>query len=140
QPLASEKGITLSCQRSETGASLVCDRERLLQVFANLGGNAVKFTPRKGQVAIGVERRQNGMRFWVSDTGPGIPPAHLKHLFNRFWQMKETAKSGHGLGLHICKGIVEAHDGTIAAESVEGQGSTFSFMLPLPEARQLRRA
>jgi signal transduction histidine kinase len=71
-----------------------------------------------------------GVRFWVEDSGQGIPPEHLPRLFDWLWQAQGT-KEGAGLGLYITKGIVEAHGGRLWVESQPGQGSTFSFTLPL---------
>ena len=66
----------------------------------------------------------------ISDTGAGIPPEHLPHLFDRFWQASQTSRSGAGLGLFIVKGIVAAHGGTITVESTVGEGTRFRFSLP----------
>jgi signal transduction histidine kinase len=71
------------------------------------------------------------VRFTVADTGPGIPPENLSHVFDRYWQAKSTAKLGTGLGLSIAKGIVEAHGGRIWAESPPNCGAEFNFTLPV---------
>jgi signal transduction histidine kinase len=104
------------------------------QIFMNLLGNAIKFTPRGGTVAVRSEPLGDLLRFSVTDTGPGIPEAEVGHLFDRFWQAPGTAGLGTGLGLFIVKGIVEAHGGEIWAESEVGKGS--SFLFTLPAARQ----
>jgi Signal transduction histidine kinase len=106
------------------------DRERVLQVFANLIGNAIKFTPKGGAIRILAGVEDSNIRFIVADTGPGIPPEHLNHVFDRYWQAKSTAKLGTGLGLSIAKGIVEAHGGRIWVESPPNQGAQFNFTLP----------
>jgi signal transduction histidine kinase len=100
-------------------------------VFGNLIGNAIKFTPKGGTIKVSAEPREGGETlFSVADTGPGIPLDDLPHVFDRYWQARKTARLGTGLGLSISKGIVEAHDGRIWAESAPGQGATFFFTIP----------
>lgn len=113
------------------GAAVVCDRDRILQVFSNLIGNAIDFTPDGGTIRIGARREGDDVVFYVADTGPGIAPEHLPHVFERFWQLRRAPgpRKGLGLGLPIAQGIVETHGGRIWAESVEGTGSTFYFSL-----------
>jgi signal transduction histidine kinase len=107
------------------------DKERVLQVFANLIANALKFTPPGGIVTVGARAAGNDdVTFFVRDTGPGIPEADQAHVFEWRWQARPDEGRGSGLGLAICRGIVEAHGGTIAVESQPGLGSTFSFTLP----------
>ena len=110
------------------------DRERVLQIFSNLVGNAVKFSPAGGVIAIGAELDGGAVRFHVSDTGTGMPPEHLPHLFDRFWQANRSDRRGIGLGLPIVKGLVEAHGGEIHVESELGQGTTFTFTVPVADA------
>jgi len=107
-----------------------CDRERVLQVLANLIGNAVKFTPERGLVTVRAERAGPEVILSISDTGPGIPPEQQARIFDRYWQAEETAQLGTGLGLSIAQGLVELHGGRIWVNSQPGQGSTFSFSLP----------
>jgi PAS domain S-box-containing protein len=130
RPQAEAKTIELLTTGEPAGETLSCDRHRVLQVFSNLVGNAIKFTPSAGRVTIGVRPEGEGTLFSVSDTGPGIPAEHLPRIFERFWQARETASGGTGLGLSIARGIVEAHGGRIWAESVPGRGATFFFWLP----------
>lgn len=112
------------------GADVICDHERILQVFCNLIGNATKFTGDGGSVRVGTRSEGDDVVFWVADDGPGIPPDHLPHVFDRYWQPPSTPRrSGIGLGLSIAKGIVEHHGGRIWAESRVGVGSTFYFTL-----------
>jgi signal transduction histidine kinase len=106
------------------------DEDRLLQVFENLIGNAIKFTPAGGRVTIGARSRAGEILFSVADTGAGIPAESLPHVFDRFWQAKRAERRGAGLGLPICKGLVEAHGGRIWVESTPGRGSTFFFTIP----------
>jgi len=130
-PLASAAKLKVSSVVSEPVSSVASDRERVLQVFANLIGNAIKFTPKGGEIRILANLENSEVRFTVADTGPGIPPEHLTHVFDRYWQVKSTAKLGTGLGLSIAKGIVEAHGGRIWAESPPGSGAEFNFTLPV---------
>ena len=107
------------------------DRNRLLRVFDNLIGNAIKFTEAGGQVTVGAATREGDVVFRVSDTGCGVSPENLPHVFDRFWQAAEHAgRLGAGLGLPITKGIVEAHGGRIWVEGTLGRGSTFFFAIP----------
>ncbi len=129
---AAAASITLTCHGDPNLPDVMADRERLQQVFANLIGNAVKFTPSGG--AIQVSATANGpftVRFAVRDTGPGMPPETLPHIFDRFWQARHGERTGAGLGLAIVKGIVEAHQGVISVESEPGHGAEIAFELPL---------
>ena len=99
-------------------------------MFSNLGGNAIKFTPENGRIEICATAREATVEFTVRDTGPGIAPEDLPHIFDRFWQAKKAARSGVGLGLAIAKGIVESHGGGIRVESQLGHGTCFAFTLP----------
>ena len=105
------------------------DRARVLQVFENLVGNALKFTSR-GAITLGARSGEQGVVFWVADTGSGIPEEAQTHVFDRFWQAKAERRAGAGLGLAISRGIVEAHGGRVWLESAPGKGSTFFFSLP----------
>lgn len=114
-----------------TGLPMVdADRERMLQVFSNIGGNAIKFTPRGGRVDFRVAHCGSALKFSIRDSGPGIAPDDLPHLFERFWQAEKTRSIGSGLGLPIAKRLIEAHGGEISVESRPGQGSCFTFTLP----------
>ena len=116
----------------ETPVMVVGDRDRLLQVLDNLLSNAVKYSPPGGAVMVTVERR--GDQAWVEarDQGVGIAPEALPRLFERFYRAENTLDSpGLGLGLAICKGLIEAHGGRIGVESAPGAGSAFWFTLPL---------
>jgi signal transduction histidine kinase len=131
--IAAAKQISI---RSEVGAGSLfahCDRERILQVLANLVGNAIKFTNNGGKIDLRVERVEDELRFDVADTGAGIAPEKLELVFQRFWQAENQKQAGIGLGLYISKSIVEAHGGKIWAHSRIGEGSTFCFTLPRTE-------
>ena len=107
------------------------DEEKLRQVFDNLLNNAVKFTPADGRISLSAQQENGTVRLRVADTGVGIPPRHLPHIFERFYKVDRSRKSeGFGLGLAIVKHIVQAHGGEVHAESAEGQGTTFTVVLP----------
>jgi PAS domain S-box-containing protein len=112
------------------------DRDRLLQVFENLIGNALKFTSPGGRITVGAAPREGAVLFWVRDTGSGLSAEELPHLFERFWQARKAEKRGAGLGLPIVKGLIEAHRGHIWVESTQGQGSTFFFAIPTAQRAQ----
>lgn len=136
QPLAAEKGLRFACEAAQEEVSLQADPDRVLQVLSNLVGNSVKFTPEGGQITLGFQPDDSEARLWVSDTGAGIDSAQLPHVFEQFWQARRSGRNGVGLGLAIAQGIVEAHDGRIWVESIVGQGTTFSFTIPLAAGAQ----
>jgi PAS domain S-box-containing protein len=128
---AEQKQVALHCEIN--AEEVEADGPRVVQVLSNLVGNAIKFTPQGGAVRVSVRPDGDGLiRFEVSDTGIGIDPNDLPHLFDRFWQVQRTARGGAGLGLAISKGLVEAHGGQIWVDSELGAGSTFCFTLPAP--------
>jgi signal transduction histidine kinase len=131
--IAETKGIALEIDDriGEDTPAVICDHDRVLQVLSNLLGNALKFTPEGGKVTLTADVSPNAeLSFSVGDTGPGIDPDHLPKIFDRFWQADRGGRVGTGLGLTIAKGIVDAHGGTIRAESAPGHGSTFHFSIP----------
>ncbi len=136
RPIVEEKGIRFAFEGGDEQALVHADPDRVLQVLSNLAGNAVKFTPEGGCVTLVLESGEGHATFSVSDTGPGIPPGQLPHVFEQFWQADRAGRSGTGLGLSIAHGIVAAHGGRIWVDSVPDQGATFYFTLPLatPEA------
>jgi signal transduction histidine kinase len=136
-PLAEEKGVVSEFEAKRDLPIVAVDRERLLQVFSNLIGNAVKFTPAGGNVQVKVDGANGEVVIRIRDTGPGITETDLPHIFDRFWQAKRTGRAGAGLGLAIAKGIIEAHDGRIWAESEPGNGAAFYFTLPAGAAMRL---
>jgi signal transduction histidine kinase len=111
---------------------LLADPGRLRQVFENLLENAAKFTPPGGVITLAAARLDGSVLFSVADTGAGIPGDEMPRLFDRFWQARRLGAGSAGLGLAICKGIVEAHGGAIWAESAVDRGSTFYFRIPAP--------
>jgi signal transduction histidine kinase len=130
RPIAERDGIGLECHVSPSLPRICADRERLLQIFSNLVGNAVRYTPGGGRITLSVERDGDGVRCRVTDTGRGIPPEALPHLFDRFWHVQRTDRQGLGLGLAIVHRLVRAHDGAISVSSQPGRGTTFTFTLP----------
>jgi signal transduction histidine kinase len=140
RPLADERGVGLRVEPSPMPLRVTCDHERVLQVFANLGDNALKFTPRGGTITLRSEHAGSFVRFSVSDTGSGMSPDQLDHAFERYWRAAPRDRRGVGLGLAITKGLVEAQGGAIGARSAVGAGSTFFFMLPVPSRRLRARS
>ncbi|MEA2766640.1 MAG: hypothetical protein QOK07_3044 [Gemmatimonadaceae bacterium] len=131
RPLATGSGIVMEASVADGLPAVLADAARIQQVLSNLVGNAVKFTPRQGQITVSADLLDKEVRFAVIDTGPGIPPEQVPHIFGRFWQARSADRRGIGLGLAIAKGIVEAHSGRIWVESQVGVGSTFYFTLPI---------
>jgi signal transduction histidine kinase/CheY-like chemotaxis protein len=130
QSLAAAASIILATDLSPDIPFIHGDEERILEVFENLIGNAVKFTSPHGTVTVGASAGDGEVLLWVKDSGSGIPAAQLPHLFERFWQARESDKRGSGLGLTICKAIIDAHGGRIWAESTVGEGTTMFIALP----------
>lgn len=130
RPLAEARGITFQTRGIRELPRLRVDGARLMQVISNLVGNALKFTPEGGSVTLAGEWGEDGVRVSVIDTGSGISPEQLPHVFGRFWQAHAADRRGLGLGLAIARGIVEAHGGRIWVESELGEGSIFHFTLP----------
>jgi signal transduction histidine kinase len=118
--------------------AVLADRQRVAQVIANLVRNAVRHTPEGGLTAVRARRCNDSMAIVsVEDTGEGIPPDQLEHVFERFYRAdasRDRASGGAGLGLAIVRELVTAMGGDVAAESVVGEGSRFSFTLPLAPA------
>jgi two-component system sensor histidine kinase ResE len=117
-------------------AAVSGDRDRLTQILTNLVDNAIDHTPPNGLVQISLKAEGNdAVEMVVTDTGPGIPPEDLNRIFERFYQVDKSRhrtaeQRGVGLGLAIVKELVEAHNGTITAQSQVGQGSAFTVCLP----------
>ncbi len=133
---AQDKSVDLRIAEfpSETTRAF-CDPTRTAQILENLLNNAIKFTDAGGSVRVSARKEDDHIEISVADTGRGIPKDYLPHVFDRFWQAKETAYKGTGLGLAIAKGLVEAQGGTIKVKSEEGQGSSFLFTLPSKAAK-----
>src|SRR5262245_47825253 len=138
RPLASSSSLALQVEVGPDVPEVWGDWDRLLQVFENLIGNAIKFTSAGGRITAGAAPRDDGVVFWVADTGAGIASENLPRIFDRFWQASKAGRRGAGLGLSITKAIVEAHGGRRWIESTEGSGSTFFFTIPRASAAQDR--
>jgi PAS domain S-box-containing protein len=135
-PQAATQHVSLRVAVEPGLPTVRADRDRILQVFSNLIGNALKFTPVGGEIEVRASHDGLGcVCFAVRDTGPGICPERVRHLFDHFWQSNRSDRRGTGLGLSICKGIVECHGGEIAVDSTLGLGSTFRFTLPVHPQR-----
>ncbi len=134
EPLAREKGVEIRSEFDCEGAYVLGDRNRLLQVLANLIGNAIKFSRSGDQITVSATQRGCEVICKVSDTGPGISPNDLPFVFEPYWSARKHETQGTGLGLYIAKGIIEAHEGRLWATSELGVGSTFCFALPLSDA------
>jgi signal transduction histidine kinase/FixJ family two-component response regulator len=137
--LIAERHIVLDCVFEPGLPDLLMDSNRIAQVVTNLLSNAIKFSPPEGRIEVRAETDGPMLRVSVCDGGEGIAPADIPKLFRKFSQIDSgsTRKvGGTGLGLVICKGIVEQHGGSIGVESVPGVGSTFYFLLPRPDAQR----
>ena len=133
RPQAAEKGIELVTDLPAALPPVQADSHRLEQVLRNLLINALRYTPAGGRITVTVRGMDGGVQVRVADTGPGIPPADLPYVFERFWRSDKARSRAHGqtgLGLAIAKQLVEAHGGRIWAESEEGKGSSFAVWLP----------
>jgi len=129
---ASERNVSLIFNELED-ANIIGDKLRLRQVFTNLIVNAIKYNVEGGKVVIKIENSPNGVLVVVEDTGIGIKPEEINKIFDRFYRSDKSRKrevGGAGLGLSICKSIIEAHGGYIDVESEFGKGSKFSVWLP----------
>lgn len=135
RPQADEKSIQLDLSAPELVPEVLGDEARMGQVFTNLIGNAIKFTPNNGEVSVKVEADGNLLHVEVIDTGPGIPPEERQKVFDKFYQLSDIStrqQGGSGLGLSITKSVVEAHGGKLwIDDGNQGKGSNFQFVLPL---------
>jgi PAS domain S-box-containing protein len=127
---AAAGGVAFAVDATDAAGTVCCDAGRVMQIFSNLVENAVKFTPKGGSITVFLSSAGEHFQFAVRDTGPGIAPEQLDHLFERYWQAEKNAQKGRGLGLYIAKHLVEAQGGRIWVESRLGAGTTFFFTLP----------
>ncbi len=129
---AAKRNITITVDVPPNLPPLYADRGKIRQVLINLVSNAIKYNKEGGQIRIAAQREPDAVAFSVSDTGAGISTEHQKQLFQKFYRVPGSSKkaTGTGLGLHICKRIVEAHGGSIHVKSKVGEGTTFTVVLP----------
>jgi two-component system, OmpR family, phosphate regulon sensor histidine kinase PhoR len=140
-PLAHLRGIELTS--AVQAPALETDRDRLRGILENLVENALKYTPSGGHVAVSAAADQDGVRFDVSDDGPGIPPEHVPRIFERFYRVDKARSrelGGTGLGLSIVKHLAESLGGTVSVESEPGRGSRFTVRLPRTRKAAARTA
>jgi signal transduction histidine kinase len=128
RPAADRHQVRLAAHVANDVPTLDLDPVRIREVLANLVSNAVRFTPPGGDVRVDVEASSSSVALSVTDTGPGIPPADLPHIFDRFY--KGTSSNGSGLGLTIARNLVAAHGGTLTAANRQDGGSIFTATLP----------
>ncbi len=134
EPLAREKEIALEDNLPGNLPPLNADRAKLRRILVNLLSNALKFTPKGGRVEVRAKQQDGAALICVIDTGVGIPPEDIEHLFDKYAQARSRAtrsEKGTGLGLYITRQLVELHGGKISAQSEVGRGSTFSFTIPV---------
>lgn len=132
EPLFEARGLTFTVDLPPPATVASFDHDRIVQVLSNLFANAMKFTPSGGAVHLHAELREGSqIEVALRDNGPGISADALPHVFERFWQLEGATSRGLGLGLFICKRIVEVHGGRIWVESGLGNGATFRFTLPV---------
>ena len=133
--LCRERGIQFQFAKAED-VVVNGDHVRLKGLFSNILTNAIRYTPAEGSISLSMEQDGGEAVVRITDTGLGIPPEHLPHIFKRFYRVdkaRSRAEGGSGLGLAICQQIAESHGGRIMVESQVGKGSTFSVFLPLAE-------
>jgi signal transduction histidine kinase len=133
-PFAETRKVALTATISDTVQPIRADHDRLLQVVSNLIMNALFLTPPGGLVVVAVDLVGDHARFAVSDSGPGINPDDLPHLFERGWRGTHDRYAGRGLGLAIAKGLVESHGGKIWAVNQPARGARIAFAIPISEA------
>ncbi len=132
---SAELGIGLSVDCRTDLPEVAADSQRLLQIFGNLLGNAIKFTAPGGQIILGAAGEADRVRFWVADSGRGIPEQEVPHVFDKFSPRQARPRASIGLGLAICKAIVDAHGGRIWVDSSVGIGTTVHFTMPVDGER-----
>ena len=140
QVLALQRGIRFLVRRGDNlPGEVLWDADRMNEVLGNLLSNAFKFTQRGGEVELSIDSVDGTVTIDVRDSGAGIPPEQVPHIFEKFFQadnQRSASQKGSGLGLAIAKSIVEAHGGTIQCESNPGVGTTFSIVLPTRSTRR----
>ena len=136
---AKENGVPAFRERGGGVAEITADPLRLKQALLNLLSNAVKFTPQQGLVKVQVRKKDSDVLIGVRDTGRGISPEKMQHLFDPYHQAERGPGAGTGLGLAITKFLVELHGGSISVDSAPGSGSLFTLRLPVQGATPAQR-
>lgn len=132
-PISQSKSIKIVNHVPPDSPVVKADKKRLMQILTNLLSNALKFSKEGGEVEVVAATKGSELKVSIHDSGSGIAEKDIPFLFDRYWQAKKTAKQGTGLGLAIVKGLVKAHGGKIWVESKLGEGTTFTFTLPLTQ-------
>jgi signal transduction histidine kinase len=130
RPLFEREGVALQIEAAATLPDVRADADRMLRVFANLVDNALKFTARQGHVVLRAEAQPDTVRFCVANSGPALSGAEIEAMFRPFWQARPQDQRGAGLGLSICRSIIETHGGSISAEPEPGMRVRICFVLP----------
>jgi len=137
QTVAKDKRVNLRADCAPGLSKVMADAEKLERICLNLLFNALKFTPAGGTVSFYADRMEGSLRLRVQDTGVGIAPDHVPHIFNRFWQADISSQrkyQGMGIGLALVKELAQAHGGDVTVESEEGKGTTMTVLLPYETA------
>lgn len=129
-PRLSEAGLQLELQQDGELPTIYVDGQRIMRVFGNLLDNAMKFTDAGGKVIVRAEPADGAVLFSIANSGPAVPEQDLARLFQPFWQASSDDARGAGLGLSICRSIIEAHGGTVWAEPMAGMRLKIAFLLP----------
>ncbi|HET7539859.1 MAG TPA: HAMP domain-containing sensor histidine kinase [Polyangiaceae bacterium] len=127
EPVAKDRGQSLSVTPALADVSVEADATRAMQVLGNLLSNAIKFTPPAGSITVGFDAADEDVVFFVADTGPGVPPENVEHIFERF--VGSRSSTGLGLGLFIAHHIIDAHGGHLWLDCTATTGATFRFTL-----------
>jgi len=138
EPVASGAGVVLDLDVDDAADQVYGDPHRLEQAIDNLVANALRYAPRGGQVSLSADTAGDAVVLRVADTGPGIAPEHLAHVFDRFYKAdpsRAATREGSGLGLSIVRAIVERHGGTVEVDSVPGR-TVFTLRLPAASAEE----
>jgi signal transduction histidine kinase len=135
---ADAKGVKLGTESSLPEFAVLVDRERIGHVFSNLISNAVRYTPRGGNITLDAKLADGYVHFTVADTGTGIAKEYQERIFEKFFQVPDSGPKGTGLGLYIATEIVRAHGGEIGVDSEPGKGSIFWFTLPAAKRTDMK--
>ena len=132
-----KKNLSCVFEPLDSDSECACDRNRIIQVMTNVIANAIRFSPEAGEIQIDIERGETGFRISVADQGPGIPAVEIDEVFDKFYQSSSNRNQpgSTGLGLSVCREILELHQGRIWAESNPQQGTSILFEIPLQQSQ-----